>query len=294
MRKLRELEVAHPIHTQVLLESLLLAPLLVGDLNSGSSTFFDRRLLGSIAHKGDSLELNYRQKLGHLYEDALSYLLENADGDIPIDVLGTGVQIFNENKITQGELDYLLKVGEKIIHLELAVKFYLIYEQDGQIKFPGPDPRDDWDSKLSRLESHQLKMASSEHGRKFLREMHGVDEVEVQHLIYGKIFDHLSEIETREIKVLPRAVSDQIQTYPWIYISQWNDYLDCDEARFIPKHLWLVTNAQFSKDSLETLSMVKKNEYLISIAEYNCCLMIWSQKYESSIFLVPDHWPEIL
>jgi len=289
---MRKHELAHSLHTQVLLESLLLAPLLVGDLRS--STFFDRSLLGSIAGKSDGLELNYAQKLGHLYEDALSYLLENADGDLPINILGVSVQIFNESKITQGELDYLIKVAEKAIHLELAVKFYLIHEQDGVITFPGPDPRDDWDSKLSRLETHQLGMASSEYGKKLLLDKYEVEDVEVQHLIYGKIFDHLSKRATREVKVLPRAVLESTETYPYIYISEWNEYLDTERAHFIPKHLWPISTSQYSEALIATLPVVPRDEFIASIAEYHCCQMIWSEKHSSPIFLVPDHWPSVL
>lgn len=288
---MRRYEVAHPLHTQVLLESLLLAPLLVGDL--ASSAFFDRRLLGSVI-QNDDCELNYSQKLGHLYEDALSYLLKNANGEKAIEVLGISEQIFNEKKITQGELDYLLKIGERMIHLELAVKFYLIHEQDGKIRFPGPDPRDDWDSKLSRLESHQLKMASSEHGRKFLLDKYGIENVEVQHLIYGKIFDHFSIIKGRKIKVLPRAVLADTATYPWIYLSEWSDFLDNEQARFIPKHLWPVTTSQYNGELLATLSVVERDDFMTSMEEYDCCQMIWSEQHETPIFLVPNHWPNIL
>jgi len=289
---MRNHEVAHPLHTQALLESLLSAPLLVGDLES--STFFDRRLFGSIAYNSEGLKLNYSQKLGHLYEDALSYLLENANGEIPIDVMGVSLQVFNDNKITQGELDYLLKIGEKIVHLELAVKFYLIYEQGGKTTFPGPDPRDDWDSKLSRMENHQLKIASSEHGKKYLLDEYGVENVEVNHLIYGKIFDHLSKINSRESKLLPRSVCDQTMTYPWLYISQWDEYLEANQARFIPKHLWPASTNQYKKALLDTLPVVQKNEYVASMADHQSCLMVWSARYRCPVFLVPDHWPSIL
>ena len=289
---MRKYEIAHPIHTQVLLQSLLEAPLLVGDLES--STLFNRKFLGCLTHESEGPELNYCQKLGHLYEDALSYLLENAEGEIPIDVLGISVQIFNENKITQGELDYLLKVGERTIHLELAVKFYLIHEQDGVTTFPGPDPRDNWDSKLNKLESHQLKMASSKYGKKHLLDNYGVENVEVQHLIYGKIFDHFSKLGTREIEILPRAVSGSTVTYPWIHISEWDEYLGDESVKFIPKHLWPVGRDQYDIALIATLPVVDKHELIASIAEYHCCLMIWSTQHLTTIFLVPNHWPSVL
>lgn len=288
---MRKHEVAHESHTQALLQSLLKASLLVGDLDS--SSVFDRDLLVTNADSitNHELTLNYQQKLGHLYEDALSFLLENADCP-SLKLISKNVQIFDEKKITRGELDYLLKYGDKTIHLELAVKFYLIHEEDGVFSFPGPDPRDNWDNKLKRLETHQLKMAASEDGRRFLLENYGIEEVEVQHLIYGKIFDHVSKLGVRETVILPRAVVAGTETYPWIYLAEWDQYVKSSQARFIPKHLWPLSTAQFDEDILSTLMMVDRIEYVRSMSEYPSCLMIWSDELGLPLFVVPDHWPE--
>ena len=56
-----------------LIRSLLVSPLLVGDLPDADQ--FNRELLSPSV---DSIELNFNQKLGHLYEDALAILLESS------------------------------------------------------------------------------------------------------------------------------------------------------------------------------------------------------------------------
>jgi len=95
------------IYTQALLESLRSAPLLVDDLPE--AVCFDRSKFFSAVKVEPTLpvpELNFSQKLGHLYEDALAHVLSSASD---LDLLGQSVQIFDDNKITIGELDFILK-----------------------------------------------------------------------------------------------------------------------------------------------------------------------------------------
>lgn len=60
-------------------------------------------------------------------------------------------------KQTLGELDFILKYGKKIFHLELAIKYYL---QDGDAlefkKWLGPNARDNLALKIEKLKNHQL------------------------------------------------------------------------------------------------------------------------------------------
>lgn len=281
-------DLVHPSHTQVLIKSLLEAPLLVGDLAISSS--FDRSALYSDQSNWSNFELNYQQKLGHLYEDVLSFLLENSR---TLNLLGNGIQIFDDNKITRGEFDYILKLDGKIVHLELAVKFYLAIEKDGKTIYPGPDPRDNWENKLKRLESHQLSMSKSEFGQKLLLENYGSSEVEVQHLIYGKIFAHFAALLKNKTPALPRAVSENVEFQKWFYLSEWDDFLQDQKAFFIPKHLWPVASQQFDTSLLATLENYTKAEFTTMITEYPSCMMVWLMELEEPVFLVPDQWPQI-
>lgn len=282
---MRNRSLVSKVHSKALLQSLLEAPLLVDDLRLSST--FDRSLLSCGAIKDDQEELDFNQKLGHLYEDALGLLLRKSE---KLDLLAMSLQIFDENKLTKGELDYLVRVEERVIHLELAVKFYLIYEEDGVVSYPGPDPRDNWDNKLARLESHQLGMARSEYGKKLLSEKFGVDEVEVQHLIYGRLFKHFSST-LKDADLLPRAVKQGTIIYLWIYYSEWDTYLNELKMYRIPKSLWPLGLAQFDKDLLETLEVMTKGEILKSMEEYASCQMVWSSELQQPLFLVPDGWP---
>lgn len=136
------------LFSNALLTSLRTTSLLVGDLEQ--ARYLDRELLGSLCL---DTALKMDQKLGHLYEDALRILLLQSS---QLELLGDHVQVFDADQVTIGEMDYILRdrnSGE-LIHLELAVKFYLAVREKGDWRFPGPDPRDNWPRKLARLRDH--------------------------------------------------------------------------------------------------------------------------------------------
>ena len=86
--------------TGALMESLVSAPLLVGDLPE--APVLDRRLLG---HPKLRHRLNFQQKLGHLYEDALQHLIEQSSA---LSLLAAHLQVIDHEGITLGEMDFLL------------------------------------------------------------------------------------------------------------------------------------------------------------------------------------------
>ncbi len=263
-------------HTQALMESLHTSPLLVSSLTE--AVCFDR---GKLSQENGIPNLNYAQKLGHLYEDALEYLLKSSSG---INLLEKSIQIFNENKITLGELDYILtdRVTGETVHLELAVKFYLIKYQDGEPTYPGPDPRDNWLNKLHRLKEHQLKLTQSPAAKKLLLEDYDISEITPQQLIYGKLFDHyLSEHHP-----IPPAMNPACQRGVWKYLSEWqrDSGSDSKEITIIPKHLWSVQ----VDGLLHTLPTVTRENFTEEAAQR--CAMIWDEPTCSTQFIAPDTW----
>jgi len=89
------------LFSNALLTSLRTSSLLVGDLEQARS--LDRKLLGS-PYLDTALKLD--QKLGHLYEDALrSLLLQSSQ----LELLDHHVQVFDADRITIGEMDYILR-----------------------------------------------------------------------------------------------------------------------------------------------------------------------------------------
>ena len=274
-------------HTRVLLECLRDSPLLVDHLPLlpllTEAVCFDRAVfpdLDTTPSVIPSVKLNFSQKLGHLYEDALEHLLIHSPG---IKLLEKSIQIFNSDKITLGELDYLLQelATGKFFHLELAVKFYLIKYQDGEPIYPGPDPRDNWLNKLKRLQQHQLKLTQNPAAEKLLLEKYGVSEIIPQHLIYGKVFDHYLAAE----QPTPPAMNPDCQRGTWKYLSEWQR--DSDEAQItiIPKHLWPV---KCDGNLGRTLPTITREELTTEATQR--CTMIWDEASNDTQFIAPDTW----
>lgn len=93
------------------------------------------------------------KKLG-LYAELLfkEILLQNSR----FDILYSNKQVIIKG-ITLGEIDYLLKHNEAIIHLEMASKFY-IKTPNGQLI--GPNCNDKWSEKKELLESKQSRLVN--------------------------------------------------------------------------------------------------------------------------------------
>lgn len=261
-------------HTQALLECLRNSPLLVDNLPE--AVCFDR---GKFSENEDVPDLNYAQKLGHLYEDALEFLLRHSDG---LELLGKSIQIFSDERITLGELDYLLNdvtTGE-FVHLELAVKFYLVRYDDGVPSFPGPDPRDNWLNKLERLRQHQLKLTEIPAAKKLLLEEYEITEITTQQLIYGKLFDHYRSIE----QPCPAAMHPDCQRGTWKYLGEWIKDSKEEEVTIIPKHLWPVV----LEDLCDSLTPISREDFIVEASER--CTMIWDDESNDTQFIAPDNW----
>ncbi|SHH61331.1 DUF1853 family protein [Winogradskyella jejuensis] len=106
-------------------------------------------------------------RLGKRVEEFLSHHLKSTR---KIDVIAENIQI-KDNKITVGELDFLLRDKSKCIHLEVIYKFYL-YDPDVKgdelSKWIGPNRKDTLVYKLQKLKDRQLPLLYSKHCKKTL------------------------------------------------------------------------------------------------------------------------------
>ena len=60
------------------------------------------------------------KRLGRRFESLLTALFEQSEH---VKLLGHGI-VVKDQKQTIGELDYLIELPDRIIHLEVAIKFY--------------------------------------------------------------------------------------------------------------------------------------------------------------------------
>ena len=252
------------------LQSIIEGPLLVGDLPEAKC--FCR----SILRRPEVLpDLNLRQKLGHLFEDALASLLVASH---KVDLLHQNLQLRDENRTTVGEMDFLIRQrsNSALIHLELATKFYLAVETPSGITLPGPDARDNYFRKLARLRDHQLQLPIK--FRSCLPPEYQSDPITTQQLIYGCLFDHVDASQA----YAPEFVLDNCRRGKWIHQQDCERHFGSDSKfELIPKALWPVP--------FELLEGIKLHRWTPQAIDR--CVMIRADDDPTPYFVAPANYP---
>ena len=271
------------LQSKLLIDSLVRSPLLVDDL--GGLGHFDRELFACHHPESRLLEatsLNFQQKLGHLYEDALEQVLGASD---EVEDLHCSIQVFAESGRTLGEFDYLFRCRGVIIHLELAVKFYCAVDVGGEIRWYGPDARDHWERKRKRMLSHQLEIAQTKEGGDRIEALFGTRESVTKHLIYGRIFDRLDDSASgsKGGRNTAKDVSDEASRGRWLWRADLKKYFEGERLWLVPKCLWPCQLSADLLNSLESLSC----DALLKLTESRAVMMTDGREF---YFLMHDNW----
>jgi len=260
-------------HTTVnaLLRSILVGPLLVGDLPEAKC--FCR---SNLRQPEAVPNLNLQQKLGHLFEDALASLLVASN---QVELLEKNLQLRDEARRTVGEMDFLVRElsNNALIHLELATKFYLAVETPSGIALPGPDARDNYFRKLARLRDHQLRLPI-----RFLSCLppaYKSTPIMTQQLIYGCLFDHVDTAET----FTPEFTPGNCRRGKWLHEQDCERHFGPDSKfEIIPKALWPVPFELLKDLDLEPWTPSKPIER---------CLMVRANWESTPYFVAPTGYP---
>ncbi|RVU84589.1 DUF1853 family protein [Leucothrix sargassi] len=106
----------------------------------------------------DYLAQQKGRALGHRFEALVGYWLMISPN---LELLHRGVQLHHEGR-TLGELDFILqdKRTEQVIHLEVAVKFFMGLDPLEQVnRWYGSNLKDSLDSKLAHLKTKQTQLS---------------------------------------------------------------------------------------------------------------------------------------
>lgn len=265
-----------PISTsRALYGSLVKSPLLVGALPEAGVFSKENLEVPELIP-----ELSFQQKLGHLYEDALAYLLEASPW---LELLETNLQIQESRQNTVGELDYLLRDLDSggLVHLELAVKFYLAVKTGNEMVFPGPDARDNYHRKLARLREHQLVLTRKY--RDYLPEKYRGEEIETKQLVYGCLFDHIDTAEP----AMADFISSGCRRGKWLYQSELtDDFIKGRKMSVVPKPLWPVPFEGLQEMTLEEFSYPVGRCLMVMIAGDLCPYFVVPSEYPNSLIFV--------
>lgn len=97
-------------------------------------------------------------RLGVYAEYLLAYFFESSS---EIEMLLHNYQLIHE-KQTIGEVDYIIKWENRLIHIELAVKYYLALEPtEDRKRWVGSNGKDCLYDKLDKVKNHQLPLAKN-------------------------------------------------------------------------------------------------------------------------------------
>ena len=216
--------------------------------------------------------LNLEQKLGHLYEDALAALLQASPR---YTLLEQGLQLQKDRHQTVGELDFLLRDHDSgsLIHLELAVKFYLALPcPEKGLLLPGPNARDNYYKKLERMRSHQLTLIRRH--RDLLPSQYSSEPIETRQLVIGCLFDHIDA----SAPALAEYMHPALRRGLWVRQSEFASTFS-SAPEVIPKHLWPAALDQAEGIPLDLSIPLTR------------CTMVKVPGLSHPIFITPDQYP---
>ncbi len=169
-------------------------------------------------------------RLGHYFEALNSYWLSSAPSYERL----TEGWVLRRDGETVGELDFVYRNGARVVHLEVAVKFYLrVAEPPEPASYVGPGLRDRFDRKLRKLEREQSRRVDEAVAGE-LRSALGAVVGEAEVRLKGVLFE---PHETRLDR--PPELADSSLGGLWIEISRLEELESDCEWHILEKLDWL-------------------------------------------------------
>lgn len=223
-----------------------------------------QRLLETPSLFEQTLSQHKAKRLGHYFEQLWHFYWQH---EPTTEVLAHSLQVVADGR-TLGEADFLLRQNlnsqhEKVLHIELACKFYL---QQGSA-WLGPNAKDSWQKKSSQMQEKQLKLLQTQQAKQLLTQLDLPYPDQSIALCKGRLFRQSDE------------------QYFWMHAA--NRHLLAQQPyQILAREQWLapVNNAEHSQQDLMQLTI----ERPVCVAAINT-----QDKYENQrFFIVPNHWPE--
>lgn len=224
-------------------------------------------------------------RLGAYFEALLAGWLQHHP-DYELLVQGEAIR---EGNRTVGEVDFLYweKTSGQLIHLEVAVKYYL--SQSGQSAWEdwvGPNPSDRLARKWPRMQQHQATLLRQPAGQAWLA-ARGLPTPEARVLIKGCFFSHAA----MPGRVIPdRAYAKHIQG-GWLRQHEAQTQLTrlSRHWQHLPRLAWLAPAPRLSSAEARSVEAV-----VAARAGRPQQWRAWPERPTQPglrVIIVPDHWP---
>jgi len=156
-------------------------------------------------------------------------------------------------------------------------KFYLAVESEGSLLLPGPDARDNYFRKLEKMRSHQLLLTKKH--LTLLPDEFRKEEIIVQQLVYGCIFNHVNAHQPIKAEFL----NPNGRRGKWLHASECQSYFgETTQLEIIPKPLW--------PSPLEILEGIELEKWQPG-KTIKRCTMVRANTETLPYFIAPDDYP---
>ncbi|MDO3385555.1 DUF1853 family protein [Gilvimarinus sp. SDUM040013] len=211
------------------------------------------------------------------------------------EVLAYNLQISKSGR-TLGALDFIVKQGTRQIHIEAAVKFYLLSgsDENNYDQWIGPNTNDNLGKKIGRMQEHQFPILGHEITQNRLRQLN-IDNANTEQalILKGMLFfpfDHIKPISDRLIRHKQNV---------WLHVANLDKVCAAEFYSVIPRNRWLGPAIYHAR--LQPLSAQQLKIALASQIRYdNRPRMVaelfrdfdgkWKEK--KRFFVVSDYWPD--
>jgi len=220
-------------------------------------------------------------RLGHYFEALVQTLFSLSP---EIEEWHPNLQVF-EGKSTTGEFDLLYKRQGHWWHLELAIKYYIGFDDlTDADNWHGPALRDNLGRKLRRLKHHQLVLPQTSAGQLALSHL-GIADITSEALVFGQLFHPLANWE-QALFVKPHEI---VANHPigWWSFAQNTPAFDDRIWIELPKSDWLsgATGKRVTFEGAPDFSAIERPKM------YAVCRDADGEIVETSRgFVVPNTW----
>lgn len=227
----------------------------------------DQAWLSAFRHAAvipEQVTYNGNTRLGFFYQWLWQQLITHHPD---YEMVAEEIQLHEAGR-TVGAIDFLVKnkCSGELEHWEVAIKFYLAWEQ----QWPGPNAKDNLDKKAQRMLSHQLPLSDSATYRTQFAHQFGQPTVK-RLIMQGRLFTPAYRNDTgSSIAINPAASFGQ-----WCYANE------CERLalRAITKLDWIAPPRYALLSPTPSLSTVTHPTMAVAPDE-----QLW--------FVMPRHWPQ--